>query len=84
MHYTYAIVIPRPGPSAEQTMRSRLMSGRGLFSTIHPSELTAAKLAELMAQKLQGTNGMNEAMLPSLNGASAMAELILSNGHTTS
>jgi predicted glycosyltransferase len=79
-----AIVIPRPGPSAEQTMRSRIMSVRGLFSTIHPSQLTAASLAELMTQKLQGENGMNHAMLPSLNGASAMAEFILSNGRGTS
>ncbi len=79
-----AIVIPRPGPSAEQTMRCRLMSARGLFSYLHPHELTAAKLAELMAQKLQGTNGINHAMLPSLNGASAMANFILSNGRHSS
>ena len=79
-----AIVIPRPGPSAEQTMRCRLMSGRGLFSTIHPSQLTAAALAELMMQKLQGSTGMNHAMLPSLNGASVMAEVILSQGRKSS
>jgi predicted glycosyltransferase len=79
-----AIVIPRAGPSAEQTMRSRLMSARGLFSTLHPNELTAVTLAELMAQKLERNHNLNHAMLPSLSGASTMANFMLSNGRHTS
>lgn len=72
-----AIVIPRPGPSAEQTMRTRLMSGRGLFSTLHPHDLTVENLAELIRQKLRNGNNMNDAMLPDLNGASKTAAAIL-------
>lgn len=78
MHFRKnAIVVPRPGPSAEQTMRTRLMSGRGLFSTIHPQDLTAENLAELIRQKLGNGNNMNDAMLPDLNGASKAATHIL-------
>ncbi len=78
MHFRKnAIVVPRPGPSAEQTMRTRLMSGRGLFSTIHPHDLTAENLAELIQQKLRNGNNMNDAMLPDLNGASKAASHIL-------
>lgn len=72
-----AIVVPRAGPSAEQVMRTRIMSGRGLFSTIHPHDLTAANFAEWIGRKLQNGNGMNEAMLPPLNGASQVAALML-------
>jgi predicted glycosyltransferase len=78
MHFRKnAIVVPRPGPSAEQTMRTRLMSGRGLFSTIHPRDLTAENLAELIKQKLCNGHTMNDAMLPDLNGASKAATNIL-------
>jgi predicted glycosyltransferase len=79
MHFRKnAIVVPRPGPSAEQTMRTRIMSDRGLFSTIHPTQLAAANLSELIWQKLRNGNGMNEARLPGLNGASTAAALMLS------
>lgn len=78
MHFRKnAIVVPRPGPSAEQTMRTRIMSERGLFSTIHPQHLTAENLSELIWQKLHNGNGINEARLPSLNGASTAAALML-------
>lgn len=73
-----AIIIPRPGPSAEQTMRTRIMAERKLCSSIHPHHLTGDKLAELMAQRLQNGNGINEALLPDLNGASNAARMILS------
>ncbi|MDZ7364020.1 MAG: glycosyltransferase [candidate division KSB1 bacterium] len=72
-----AIVVPRAGPSAEQSIRSRLMSERGLFSTIHPTHLAADNFAEMIWQKLGNGNGMNEAMLPNLNGASRVAAQVL-------
>jgi predicted glycosyltransferase len=73
-----AIVVPRAGPSAEQSMRSRLMSERGLFRTIHPQQLTAESLSDLVAQQLSGSPRMNEAMIPCLRGASTAAEFMLS------
>jgi len=73
-----AIIIPRPGPSAEQTMRTHIMSKRGLFSTIHPRDLTAESLAELIQRTLQNGNSMKETMIPDLSGASTAASFMLS------
>lgn len=73
-----AIIVPRPGPSAEQTMRCRIMTERGLFDTIQLQDLNAEYLAENISHKLENGNGMNEAMLPDLNGASNAAALMLS------
>ena len=71
-----AIVVPRPGPSAEQTMRTRLMAARGLFETIHPHHLTADGLAEAIARQLEGEAPAAEA-IPALDGASQAAGLML-------
>ncbi len=73
-----ALIVPRPGPSAEQTIRTRIMSERGWFSTIHPNQLTAERFAELIHFKLQDGNGMNETKLPDLNGATRAASALLS------
>lgn len=72
-----AIVVPRAGPSAEQSIRSRLMSERGLFSTIHPTQLTSENLATMVWQKLRKKNRINEEQMPDLGGASHAASLIL-------
>ncbi|MCI0694798.1 hypothetical protein L0337_22675 [candidate division KSB1 bacterium] len=72
-----AIVVPRAGPSAEQSMRTRIMSKRGLFSTIHPTNLTAENLSELIAQRLGNSHHIHEAMIPNLNGAAKVASVIL-------
>ncbi len=72
-----AIVVPRAGPSAEQSMRTLIMSERGLFGTIHPTNLTAKNLSELIAQKLGNGHHIHEAMIPNLNGASKVASVIL-------
>jgi predicted glycosyltransferase len=73
-----AIVVPRAGPSAEQSMRTRIMSERGLFSTIHPTSLTVENFSELITQKLGNGHNIHEAMLPNLNGAAKAASVILS------
>ena len=72
-----AIVVPRAGPSAEQSMRTRIMSERGLFSTIHPTELTAENFSQLITQKLDNGEHVREAMIPNLNGAAKVASMIL-------
>lgn len=72
-----AIVVPRAGPSAEQSMRTRIMSERGLFSTIHPTNLSAENLSELITLKFDNRHPIQEAMVPNLNGASKVASVIL-------
>lgn len=73
-----AIVVPRPGPSAEQSMRSRIMSERGLFSTIHPTNLTVENLSALIIQRLGNGHHIHETKIPNLSGASKVAAFMLS------
>ncbi len=74
-----AVVIPRPGPSAEQTMRTTILTRRGIIHSMHPTELTSEKLAELIADRLTDGNGMMEAQLPDLNGAVNAARHLLAH-----
>lgn len=48
-----AIVIPRTGPSAEQTMRARLFDSLGLVQTIGLEEATPARLAQAIEDALR-------------------------------
>ncbi|HEY3215790.1 MAG TPA: glycosyltransferase [Candidatus Eisenbacteria bacterium] len=72
-----AIVIPRPGPSAEQTMRTSVLAARGLFEVIHPHHLTPETLAAALAERISATSMVDERDLPPLNGASRAAAQML-------
>ncbi len=72
-----ALVVPRAGPSAEQTIRTRLMSERGLFATIAPQALTGENMAEQLFAQLRMEQAMPEARLPDLNGARRVADFLL-------
>ncbi|MDQ7053599.1 MAG: glycosyltransferase [candidate division KSB1 bacterium] len=74
-----AVVIPRPGPSAEQTIRTNILTDRGIIHSMHPTELTAEKLADLIADRLENGNGMAEDRLPDLNGAVNAARHLLAH-----
>lgn len=81
-----AIVIPRPGPSAEQTMRTAILTGREIVRSIHPNHLTPEALAELLEQRLEQGAPIDETKLPDLNGASVAAETLIAlvrNGQLT-
>jgi predicted glycosyltransferase len=41
-----ALVVPRSGPSAEQTMRAKVLNERGLIDVLYPETLSSAELAE--------------------------------------
>ena len=72
-----AIVVPRSGPSAEQTIRTRLMSERGLFTVVHPRSLTAEGFAAMIRSKLAEPRGFDGPGIPALDGASKTAERLL-------
>ena len=74
-----AVVIPRPGPSAEQGMRSQILHDRGLLVSIHPREVTPGLVAEAVLSQLYDQNGGKSAPIPDLNGASHVAQYILDN-----
>lgn len=48
-----AVVVPRIHPVEEQWIRTQRMAELGLFTTIHPNELTPARLSQALRQELQ-------------------------------
>ncbi len=73
-----AIIVPRPGPSAEQTMRTSILTERGVIHSIHPKDLTAESFAAMVAERLEKGNTMNIDRLPDMDGSSNVASLLLS------
>jgi predicted glycosyltransferase len=71
-----AIVVPRPGPSAEQTMRAGLFEQRGLLRTLEPSRLSPQGLAAEIDLAL-ATPGSTRARLPGLDGVARATEILL-------
>ena len=72
-----AIIVPRPGPSAEQTMRAGLFAERGLVDVIEPTKLDPATLAQAIEQALAGPRASSPPRLPALDGvANATATLL--------
>lgn len=49
---TPAILVPRKGPSAEQTMRAVLFAQKGWVRTIHPDDLTPASMTDQLLASL--------------------------------
>lgn len=72
-----ALVIPRPGPSAEQRIRTKLFADRGLIHALDPDELTASNLARSLSRLLADDAVPNPAHLPLLDGAERAADALL-------
>lgn len=72
-----AIIIPRSGPSAEQTMRTDLFRSRALFSDLHPANLRVETLSSLVRERLTRGGPMHEEQIPDLNGAQNAAAAML-------
>lgn len=72
-----AIIIPRPGPSAEQTIRTNILAKRNLISAIHPDELSPTGLAELILHRLKTGSNISGDNVPNLEGAQNAALLIM-------
>jgi predicted glycosyltransferase len=51
-----SLVIPRPGPRAEQIMRAKLFAQRGLVDVLDPHEVTPKNLAERIVADLSRTD----------------------------
>jgi predicted glycosyltransferase len=66
-----AVIVPRVVPRREQLIRAEALSERGVVRTIHPDDLTPARIIaeveELLAQASADPNGLN------LNGLPAAA-----------
>jgi predicted glycosyltransferase len=74
-----ALVVPRPGPSAEQGTRSRLFAERGLVRVLEPGDLCPERLAEELG-RLLGDGLPDPANIPTLHGAHRAATILLEEG----
>jgi predicted glycosyltransferase len=72
-----AIVFPRPGPSAEQTMRARLLSQRGLIDVLEAGELEPRRLAERLDQALLGPRETRPRLPLALDGVARASAALL-------
>jgi predicted glycosyltransferase len=83
-----ALVIPRSGPSAEQTTRARLLAERQLIDVLHPANLSPEKLAERLVEDLErGDYPLPDRVLP-MDGAgqaaNSLAELLQERAYALS
>ena len=72
-----AVIVPREGPSAEQTIRTRILDDRGLFCSIHPRDLTAESLADGIMSQLYGELDPKDRKEVDLDGAERAARILL-------
>jgi predicted glycosyltransferase len=81
-----AVVVPRPGPSAEQRMRANILADRGLVTTLDPSTLSPEVMAAGLLRTLTGLGGPRPGARPGLTGVAAVTAALLdllpgANGH---
>ncbi len=72
-----AILVPREGPSLEQSMRTERFQQRGWLHAIHPSALSAPILGEAMLKELAGPERDAAAAAIDLSGAARAAGHVL-------
>jgi predicted glycosyltransferase len=75
-----ALVVPRPGPSAEQRMRSDLFSQRSLIRLVAPERLSTKTLADELGTLLHDAGVPDPARIPQLDGARRSAHILLGTG----
>jgi len=79
---TPALLVPRPGPSAEQQIRAQLFAERGWVDWLRPQDLSATTLAEAILRGLHGPR-TTPVRLPDLAGRVAGTEGLLESLHAT-
>src|SRR5262245_14770571 len=72
-----AIVVPRPGPSAEQGMRARLFAARGLFDVLELARLEPRSLAEALGRALDPDHVQPPRAVPALDGLARASAALL-------
>jgi len=72
-----AIVVPRPGPSAEQSMRARLFAARGLMDVLELPQLEPRSLAAALARALDPAHVPGPRSAPALDGLARASTALL-------
>src|SRR5438552_10770897 len=71
-----AILVPRPGPSAEQRMRASILSQRGLVTAIDPCELSPMLMASAIVDTL-GKPAPSAVQMPEMHGVDTVTRTLL-------
>ena len=72
-----AVIVPRDGPSREQSLRAELLARRGLATTLPLLECTPAALAEAVLTLVEAPPEIDEDSLPRLDGLDRAADALL-------
>ena len=72
-----ALVVPRPGPSAEQRMRAVLLAQKNLIDVLDPADLSAEALAQRLLEDLERTDYPPADDVVPLDGARQAADRLL-------
>jgi predicted glycosyltransferase len=82
---TPAVLVPRPGPSAEQRTRARLFAERDWVATVDPDQLDPATLAGAILRSLERGRGPAPGGDPDLDGLTQVVthlrSLLPAGGH---
>lgn len=68
-----ALLVPRRGPSAEQTTRARLLAARGLVDVIYPEHLSPESMGERLVEHLWGAHSKSCHVPLNMQGAERAA-----------
>ena len=71
-----AILVPRPGPSAEQRMRATILSQRGLVTAIDPCELSPMLMASAIVDTLSRP-APSAVQMPEMHGVDTVTRTLL-------
>ena len=71
-----AILVPRPGPSAEQRMRASILSQRGLVTAIDPCELSPMLMASAIVDTLSRP-APSAVQMPEMHGVHTVTRTLL-------
>jgi predicted glycosyltransferase len=72
-----ALVVPRPGPSAEQQMRCRLFEQRNLIDVLYREQLSSQTLAERLLRDLERNDYPSHDGVVDTHGVHRIAALLL-------
>ena len=73
-----ALLVPRPGPSAEQRTRARLFANRGWIDAVDPDEVDAELLSHAVVMALEGHRPALNGNGPDLGGLKAAVGHLMS------
>jgi predicted glycosyltransferase len=72
-----ALVVPRPGPSAEQRVRAELFAQKGLIDVLDPTDLSPEKLAQRLVKDWERNDYPVDTDAIPLDGAKQAADRLL-------